>query len=111
MTEFTGARGIVLDLETLQVERVQEQMMETVVSQCVKRLYSVLLDMKWGAVISIKETRVRDGCLREATGNLGPRTKSFSPGLEGESAVKMFFPGPRVVRATVKYSTTCKLLD
>lgn len=52
MTEFTGARGIVLDLETLQVERGQEQMME-VVSQCVKCLYSVLWDMKWGAVISI----------------------------------------------------------
>ena len=53
MTEFTGARGIVLDLETLQVERGQEQMMETVVSQCVKCLYSALWDMKWGAVISI----------------------------------------------------------
>ena len=97
MTEFTGARGIVFDLKTLQVERGQEQMMGTVESQCVKCLYSVLWDMKWGAIISIWEIRIRNGCLEEAAGNLGPRTKLFSPGLEGESAVKMFFPGPRVV--------------
>lgn len=35
--------------------------MGTVESQCVKCLYSVLWDMKWGAIISIWETRIRNG--------------------------------------------------